>query len=66
MSEKLLLDVREVSKLLGLAPRTIWGWANDDQFPPPLELGRLRRWRREDIESWLARRAAAAQKGGER
>jgi prophage regulatory protein len=62
--ERILLDLREVSKLLGISPRAIWGWADAGTFPPPLELGRLRRWRRVDIESWLARQAAAA-KGGD-
>src|SRR5262249_52317383 len=41
----LLLTLREVSQLLGISQRSIWGWANDGKFPPPLELGRLRRWR---------------------
>jgi excisionase family DNA binding protein len=61
--DRLLLTIRDVSKLLGISQRAIWGWANDGKFPPPLELGRLRRWRREDIEAWLARQAEAA-KGG--
>ena len=52
---KLLLDIREVSKLLGVSTRAIWGWADEGKFPAPLELGRLRRWRLVDVEAFLAK-----------
>ena len=60
---RLLIDIREVSRRLGISQRAIWGWAKDGMFPPPLELGRLRRWRLEDIESWLAEQANKAREG---
>ena len=62
--EKLLLDIREVSKLMGVSPRAIWGWAVAGHFPTPLKLGRLRRWRRADIDTWLARKAVELKGGG--
>lgn len=61
---KLLLGLREVSKLLGVSPRSVWTWADEGKFPAPLELGRLRRWRREDVISFLANKALDAN-GGE-
>jgi prophage regulatory protein len=63
MSEKLLIDIREVSALLGVSPRAVWGWSDEGKFPAPIELGRLRRWRRADIEAWLKQRADAANGG---
>jgi excisionase family DNA binding protein len=58
--EKLLLTVREVAELLGVSQSAIWTWVSDERFPPPLELGRLRRWRREDIVAYLSRQAETA------
>ena len=52
-----LLDVKDVAAMLGgVSPRTIWRWASSagSGMPRPLKLGGLRRWRREDIESWIA------------
>ena len=60
-----LMSLRELSKHLGVSQRAIWGWAADGKFPAPIKLGRLRRWRREDIDAWLARKANEAS-GGER
>jgi excisionase family DNA binding protein len=59
--EKLLLDVREVASLLGVSPRSVWEWSDSGQIPKPISLGRLRRWRRMDLEDWL--RQAAGAKG---
>ncbi|MFO0881143.1 MAG: helix-turn-helix domain-containing protein [Gemmataceae bacterium] len=65
-ADKLLLDVREVAALLGCSDRAVWGWSTSGKFPPPLELGRLRKWRRVDVEAWLEQKAqaAAADQGG--
>jgi prophage regulatory protein len=57
----LLLDLVEVAKLLRVSQRALWGWAKAGEFPAPIQLGRLRRWRREDVNQWLADQAAAAQ-----
>jgi predicted DNA-binding transcriptional regulator AlpA len=57
VSDKLLLNIREVAGLLGVSPRAVWGWAADGKFPPPLQLGRLRRWHRGTIERFLDRQA---------
>lgn len=63
VDNKLLLSIREVAQLLGVSQRAIWGWAHDGKFPAPLELGRLRRWRRQDIETWLAEQSDTANGG---
>jgi len=67
-ADKLLLDVREVAALLGCCERSVWAWAEAGRFPRPLGLGRLRKWRRCDVERWLEQKAqaAAADQGGDR
>lgn len=50
--EPLLLDVLSVSRLVGIAPRTIWRYATCGKFPRPLQVGRKRLWHRRQIEEW--------------
>jgi excisionase family DNA binding protein len=54
----MLLDVRELSQRLGVSQRAIWAWVERGELPAPIELGRLRRWRLQDIERWLAEKAS--------
>jgi excisionase family DNA binding protein len=61
----LLLDVVDVASMLGVSPRSIVGWVASGSFPAPLCLGRLKRWRRQDVETHLATLAAAAKGGHE-
>jgi excisionase family DNA binding protein len=49
-----LLDVRAVAALLGCSTRHIHRLADGGLMPPPVRLGALVRWRRADIDSWLA------------
>jgi excisionase family DNA binding protein len=52
---KILLSTHEVGKLLGVSARTVARLADSGQMPRGLKLGRhLRRWRRSDIDSWIA------------
>lgn len=32
---------------------TLWKWAKDGRFPTPTKIGRLTRWRTEDVIKWL-------------
>jgi predicted DNA-binding transcriptional regulator AlpA len=48
-----LLDVRQVGLLLGCSPRHVVRLAQTGALPKPIALGRLRRWRRSDIEASL-------------
>jgi excisionase family DNA binding protein len=49
-----LLDVRAVARLLGCSPRHVYRLADAGKMPPPLKLGALVRWRRQDLDAWLA------------
>jgi excisionase family DNA binding protein len=50
-----LMTVKEVAAWLGASQRSVWQWAADGVIPPPIVLGRLRRWRLRDLEEWAAR-----------
>ena len=51
----LLLNVREVAKVLRLSERTVWTYAQNGLMPPPLRIGRSRRWSKELLEDWITR-----------
>jgi predicted DNA-binding transcriptional regulator AlpA len=51
-----LLDVALVAQRLSVGQRTLWRWIRQGKFPPPLHLGRLRRWEPAIVDRWLQAR----------
>jgi excisionase family DNA binding protein len=49
-----LLDVRAVAALLDCSTRHVYRLSDAGRMPPPVRLGALVRWRRQDIDGWLA------------
>lgn len=49
----LLIDVREVSRLLNLSTRSVWRMLSAGQLPEPVRIGRSVRWSRERIRVWI-------------
>lgn len=51
-----LLTVRQVASMLNIPAQTIYTWRYEGIGPPGFKVGRHLRFRREDIETWLAER----------
>ena len=49
----LLLSVGEVGTRLSCSTRHVWSLLEKGEICPPVRLGRLVRWRKTDIESWV-------------
>lgn len=49
-----LLDVRAVAQLLDCSTRHVYRLADAGRMPAPVRLGSLVRWRRADLDAWLA------------
>jgi excisionase family DNA binding protein len=49
-----LLDVKAVATLLDCSPRHVYRLNDAGLMPPPVRLGALVRWRRQDLDAWLA------------
>jgi prophage regulatory protein len=67
--EPALLNVRAVAEMICCAPRTIYRLADAGQLPQPVRVGGLVRWRRADVNDWLAAGCPvvrAVAKGGRR
>ncbi len=50
------LSIKQIGKTIGVTPRSLWRWVAQGAFPAPdLKVGgRIRRWRIETIEKWMA------------
>ena len=58
VDEALLWDVKGVARALGLGVRTVWRLSSSGELPPPISVGRCKRWERRAIEAYVARRVA--------
>lgn len=59
-----LLSEREAASFLGIAPRTLSIWRSTKRYPLPfVKVGRAVRYRREELERFIAARTVAG--GGE-
>ena len=60
-----LLSIDEVAELLHVPSRTIYAWRASGYGPPAYRLGKHLRFRRDDVDAWLAdRRPETAGKDG--
>lgn len=57
-----LLDEKQAADILGLSPRTLQGWRLRGQGPQFVKIGRLTRYRPEDIEAYVKAQAQAQAK----
>jgi len=62
----LLLDVRSVARLVGCSTKHIRRMVRAGKLPTPVKVGRLTRWSRASLESWIAAgcKLAAPEGGG--
>ena len=62
-----LLDVRDVAALLDrCSVRHVHRLADAGKMPRPVKLGALVRWRRADLEAWIAAGCPSQHTGGRR
>jgi len=59
--EKQLLDTKEASEFLGISKNTLYEWILQRKIPH-IKVGRLVKFRREDLEAWLKRRTQEEEK----
>jgi predicted DNA-binding transcriptional regulator AlpA len=57
--DPLVYTPADLAAMLKLSPRKIRAMKSAGQLPPPIRFGRAVRWRRADIDVWLARRKDA-------
>jgi len=50
----LLLTVSQVGRLLQLSPRSVWRLLSAGEFIEPVRLGGSVRWRRAEVDRWVA------------
>ena len=55
----LLLRATQVAELLNLSLRSLWTYVGQGRVPAPIHIGRSTRWKRSDIDAWLAQEKAS-------
>ena len=53
-SEPLAISAHVAAELLSISERHLWTLHSSGRLPAPVRLGRAVRWRREELEQWLA------------
>ena len=53
----LLMTAADVAKALRISVRSVWRLSSGNVLPPPIAVGRSRRWEREAIEKFVAAQA---------
>ncbi|WP_159821545.1 helix-turn-helix transcriptional regulator [Colwellia sp. 20A7] len=54
MKEKLILNINDITTLIGKSKSTLFRWVNAGIFPKPMKRGNhFIGWRREAINAWL-------------
>jgi predicted DNA-binding transcriptional regulator AlpA len=49
----LLIDTKEVARLLDVSARTVWSMQVGKRLPKPIRIGRAVRWSYDDIKAWV-------------
>lgn len=49
-----LLDVQAVAEMFDCSPQHVRRLSDGGRMPRPLQIGSLLRWRRTDLDAWLA------------
>ena len=62
-AESALLDVQQVAAMLRCSVRHVYRLADSAQMPRPVKLGALVRWRRDEIDNWIADGCPTCRKG---
>ena len=52
----LLIDSKQVAKLLKVCEKTVWTMYTTGKMPPPIRIGRAVRWSYEELKAWVAAR----------
>lgn len=61
-----LVDVREVARLASCSPRHVFRLVKRGMIPPPVKVGRLTRFQRDLIETWISEGCPPVKNGGGR
>jgi excisionase family DNA binding protein len=59
-----LLDVRAVAAVLAVSVRHVYRLSDAGRMPAPIRLGALVRWRRADLDGWLAAGCPSTRRDG--
>jgi excisionase family DNA binding protein len=51
-----LLTIDDLAEMLRVSTRTLRTWRHEGELPPAITIGGALRWRRADVDAWLAKK----------
>ncbi len=52
-SQRLLIGIKEVARLVGISPRHVFRRVSTKRFPQPRKIGRSSRWHEGELSRWI-------------
>lgn len=62
--EATLLTVEQVASLVQVSTRTVWRLVSSGDLVEPIRMGGNTRWRRADLDAWIAAGCPSVGRGG--
>jgi predicted DNA-binding transcriptional regulator AlpA len=53
-TEPLLISVDALARMLDISPRSVWRRLSSGEMIEPVRIGTCVRWRRQEVEAWIA------------
>jgi len=53
-AESLLISVDVLATMLDISPRSVWRRLSSGEMIEPVRIGTCVRWRRQEVEAWIA------------
>jgi predicted DNA-binding transcriptional regulator AlpA len=50
----LLITAEQLAQMANASTSTIWRWDAGGKLPAAIKIGQIKRWRRDEIEAWIA------------
>jgi predicted DNA-binding transcriptional regulator AlpA len=57
-----LINIKEVTKVMGVSERTVWRLRANGEIPQGITLGRVVRWSHRSIMDWIADKVAETER----
>ena len=51
--EKLLYNIKELQRVVGIGRNKIYELIRQDKFPKPIKIGTKSLWKKSDVEKWV-------------
>lgn len=62
-TEQIYLTAKDIAAHLGISRSGVYSLMRSSQFPAPIKIGRLSRWKRQEVIQWLEEQEQGGEHG---